>query len=165
MTRCPRLATRAGARLRDHVLAGGPGPERGAATVWTLLIVPVMIFSAGLVVDGGRAISTRQEAIGLASEAARSGVDQMDTGGYRTGGAVRAVAPGAAHGAACAWIARHRPDATCEASLGPSGQVAVTVTLAYRPVILAAAGMAPKTVAATSEARPAIGDGQEIEAP
>lgn len=138
------------------------GADAGSATVWVLLMVPVLIFAVGLVVDGGRAISARQEAIGLASQAARKAVDQMDTGGYRAGGGVRAVAPGAAQAAACTWIGRYRPDASCTAVVRPGGQVDVTVTLAYTPVILGAAGMAPKTISVSANARPAVGDGQEV---
>jgi len=133
--------------------------------VWTLLIVPVMVLSAGLVVDGGRAISARQEAIGLASEASRSAVDQMDLGTYREGGGPRAVAPGAAQAAACAWVASSRADASCRASTGPGGLVQVTVTLTYSPVMLGAVGVGPRPVTGQAEARPAIGDDEEVTDP
>ncbi|MGJ7452803.1 pilus assembly protein TadG-related protein, partial [Aquipuribacter sp. MA13-13] len=65
----------------QHPLANGgprrrrPRGERGSATVWLLLLVPALVFATGLVVDGGRAIAVRQEAIGLASQAARAAID------------------------------------------------------------------------------------------
>ncbi len=143
----------------------GGGNERGSATVWTVLIVPVTMLAVGLVVDGGRAITARQEAIGLASQAARTAVDQLDRGGYRNGGGVLAVAPGAAQAAACAWVARYRPDATCQASTGPGGAVHVEVSITYTPVLLGAAGVGPRVVRADADARPAVGDRQEVQAP
>lgn len=141
------------------------GGERGSATVWLILLVPALVFAAGLVVDGGRAITVRQEAIGLASQAARAAVDQMDVGGYRGGGGVRAVAPGAAQAAACSWISEHRTDAQCTARSEADGRVEVRVTLTYRPVILGAVGVSTRVVSASAQARPAIGDTTEVTGP
>lgn len=128
-------------------------------------MAPALLFGTGLVVDGGRAITTRQEVIGLASEGARAAVDRMDVAGFRDQGAVRAVAPGAAQAAACTWIALYRPDASCSAVAGPDGQVNVTVTITYQPVLLGAVGVGPQVVSATAGARPAIGDTQEVSIP
>ncbi len=140
------------------------GGDRGSATVWTILMVPALVFGTGLVVDGGRAITARQEVIGLASEGARAAVDRMDVEGFREQGAVRVVAPGAAQ-AACTWIGQYRPDASCAATVGPEGQVDVTVTITYRPVILGAVGVGTQVVSATVGARPAIGDTREVSLP
>lgn len=150
-----------GAGMRRARLRG----ERGSATVWLLLLVPALVFATGLVVDGGRAITARQEAIGLASQAARAAVDQMDLSGYRGSGAVRPVAPGAAQSAACTWIREHRPDARCAAITRDQGRVEVTVTLTYRPVILGAAGVSDRVISASAQARPAIGDTEEVTDP
>ncbi len=148
--------------------AGGRPPladERGSATVWLLLLVPALVFATGLVVDGGRAITVRQEAIGLASQAARAAVDQMDLTGYRGSAGLRPVAPGAAQSAACTWISEHRPDARCSAVTQEQGRVEVTVTLTYRPVLLGAAGVGERLVSASAQARPAIGDTEEVTTP
>lgn len=142
-----------------------PRGERGSATVWLLLLVPALVFATGLVVDGGRAITVRQEAIGLASQAARAAVDQMDLSGYRGSGGVRPVAPGAAQSAACSWISKHRPDARCAATTHPQGRVEVTVSLTYRPVLLGAAGVGERAVSASAQARPAVGDSEEVTTP
>lgn len=139
--------------------------ERGSATVWLLLLVPALVFATGLVVDGGRAITLRQEAIGLASQASRAAVDQMDLSGYRSSAGLRPVAPGAAQSAACTWISEHRTDARCTAVTHGQGRVEVTVTLTYRPVILAAVGVGERVVSASAQARPAIGDTEEVTDP
>lgn len=145
----------------------GPGGdlERGSATVWLLLIVPVLVLAIGLVVDGGRALAARQQGAALAAQAARAAVDRMDTGGYRTGAGLRAVAPGSAQAAACGWVASARPDAGCTAAPGPDGTMTVTVTITYTPVVLTAAGVGPRLATATAVARPAIGADQEVDAP
>lgn len=148
-------------RPRRH----GPRGERGSATVWLLLLVPALVFATGLVVDGGRAITVRQEALGLASEAARAAVDQMDLSGYRGSGGARPVAPGAAQSAACTWIDQHRPDARCAATTHGQGRVEVTVTLTYRPVLFGAAGAGERVISASAQARPAIGDTTEVTDP
>ncbi|MGJ7442969.1 TadE family protein [Aquipuribacter sp. MA13-6] len=155
----------------QHPLANGgprrrrPRGERGSATVWLLLLVPALVFATGLVVDGGRAIAVRQEAIGLASQAARAAIDQMDLSGYRGSGGVRPVAPGAAQSAACTWISEHRPDARCAATTHGQGRVEVTVTLTFRPVLLGAAGVGERAISASAQARPAVGDTEEVTAP
>ena len=159
-----QAAVGAGASIRRQTTSLGRA-DRGSATVWLLLLVPALVFGAGLVVDGGRAITARQEAVGLAAEAARAAVDQMDVTSYRTGGGARAVAPGAAQAAACGWTAKYRPDAGCTASVAARGRVEVTVTLIYRPVILGAVGVGPRVVSASAQARPAIGDATEVGAP
>ncbi|MGJ7442991.1 TadE/TadG family type IV pilus assembly protein [Aquipuribacter sp. MA13-6] len=142
-----------------------PRGERGSATVWLLLLIPALVFASGLVVDGGRAITVRQEAIGLASQAARAAVDEMDLSGYRGRGGVRPVAPGAAQSAACTWIRVHRPEAGCAAITHGQGRVEVTVTLTYRPVLLRAAGVGERVISASAQARPAIGDTEEVTTP
>ncbi len=134
-------------------------------TIWVLGMVPVMFMCLGLVVDGGRAISAHADAVGVADSAARIAVDRLDTRGYRDGGGVRAVAPGAAQAAACGWVATARPDASCSASIGAGGAVTVTVTLSYAPVVLSAIGVGGLTQTGTATARPAIGDRTEIDTP
>ena len=52
-------------------------PERGSVAVWLLLIAPSLLAFAGLVLDGGRTISARQDAANLAEQAARTAVDQL----------------------------------------------------------------------------------------
>ena len=167
MTRleAPSPAERSTPHRLDRVRPRGVRAERGSATVWLLLLVPALVFATGLVVDGGRAITVRQEALGLAGQAARTGVDQMDLGGYRAGEGVRAVAPGAAQVAACGWIMEHRAGAGCTATAGADGLVEVTVTLTYRRVILGAAGVGPRVVSVAARARPALGDPTEVATP
>lgn len=138
------------------------GDEGAAGTVWLLLVAGVVVFAAGLVIDGGRAIAARQQATGLAAEAARAAVDRLEVGGYRTTGNLLAVAAGAAHAAACSWVAAARPDAGCAARVTAGGAVHVTVTLPYSPVVLAAAGVGPLDASGQATARPAVGVTAEV---
>lgn len=166
----PASALRAEPRARGAGAGGTRNREpwdrdRGSATVWVLLLAPALFLGVGLVVDGGRAITARQEALGLASEAARAAVDRMDVTGYRGGGGLTAVAPGSARAAACTWVDEHRPDASCAATVGAGGRVDVTVEITYRPGILSAVGVGPQLVSATAGARPAVGDSVEVDVP
>ena len=141
---------------------GRAGDEGAAGAVWLLLIAGVVVLTGGLVVDGGRAIAARQQATGLAAEAARVAVDRLDTAGYRTTGDVLAVAAGSAQAAACSWVTAARPGAGCAAQVTAGGGVQVTVTIRYAPVVLAAAGVGPLHASGHATARPAVGVTGEV---
>lgn len=128
--------------------------------MWLVLLVPTMLLTGALVVDGGRALQTRQEATGLAAEAARYAVDRVDTTRYRTVSGPAVPAPGTAQTAACTWVAQTRPDAVCTAVPGVDGVVEVSVTVVYTPMMLPSA-VGPMTVTGHGTARPAVGVDQE----
>lgn len=136
--------------------------ERGSATIWLLLMVPPIMVSAGLVVDGGRALAARQQATGLAAEGARAAVDRVDPRVYRNG-AGPAVAPGSTRAAACSWVAGVRPEATCTATSAADGRVSVTVSVVYQPVLLI--GFGERTATGRGTARPAVGVQDEVVTP
>lgn len=144
-------------RARDHAR---DARDEGSVAVWLLLVVPTMLLSAGLVVDGGQAMRARQEATGLAAEAARYAVDQIDTGRYRSTAGPAVPAPGTAQAAACGWVAQARPDAVCQAVPAADGVVEVSVTVTYTPVMLPSA-VGPLTATGHGTARPAVGVDQE----
>lgn len=143
--------------------AASPSGEGGAAAIWLLLFVPSILVSAGLVVDGGRALAARQQATGLAAEAARAAVDRVDPRVYRAGrGPV--VAPGSTQAAACSWVAGVRPDAQCTATAAADGRVSVTVSVVYEPVLLPDA-FGQKRATGRGTARPAVGAQDEVRTP
>jgi Flp pilus assembly protein TadG len=144
------------------VRAAGVG-EQGSAAVWLLLMLPALVLSAGIVVDGGKALQARQQATGLAGEGARAAVDRMDTSAYRDSTGPFVPAPGAVQAAACTWVAQARPDASCQARPGAGGVVDVTVTLTYTPVLLAPIG--PRSATGHGTARPAVGVQREVTSP
>jgi Flp pilus assembly protein TadG len=57
-------------RLRDD-------GERGAVMFWVIPLMVGLIAMAGLIVDGGNAISARQRAADVAQQAARAGADAL----------------------------------------------------------------------------------------
>jgi Flp pilus assembly protein TadG len=122
--------------------------EEGAITIWVVFISVAMLALAGLVIDGGYAMSAKREAARAAEQAARTAADQLDTDSLRTGGnnlsATDAVAAGRAY----------------LAGTGESGTVAVngnavtvTVTKTQRSVILSAFAKDSFTVSSTATAR------------
>src|SRR4029453_15052872 len=58
-------------------------PDRGSTVIWLLLLTPTLFGFAGLVLDGGRVLTARQKAANIAEQAARVGVDTLDTSAYR----------------------------------------------------------------------------------
>lgn len=136
--------------------------ERGSAVIWLLLIVPVLFGFAGLVLDGGRVITARQNASNVAEQAARSAGDELNRSLFRgTVAQVGAVNLGAAQAAACGYAAVAGPTSSCSATLTDSGQVQVDVTITTRTVLLSALGISQITVAGTGRARAGVGVTQE----
>jgi Flp pilus assembly protein TadG len=62
--------------------------DDGSATVFVVILVPVLMLCAGLVLDGGSALAGRARAMGEADEAARAGADAIDVPMYRSTGRV-----------------------------------------------------------------------------
>ena len=83
--------------------AGGR-PDSGRVTAFAVLFCTALLAVAGLVLDGGLAISARVQALDLAQAAARAGAQQLDLRVYRTTG-VAQLDPGRAAQAARDWLA------------------------------------------------------------
>lgn len=62
------------ARLRT---VAAEGRDRGAVMFWVVPIMIGLIAMAGLIVDGGNAISARQRAADVSQQAARAGADAL----------------------------------------------------------------------------------------
>lgn len=77
--------------------------ERGQVTAFVLVFTLVLLFVAGLVVDGGFMLAARERAINDAEGAARAAAQAIDRAHYRETGEVR-LDPGAARAAAEAYL-------------------------------------------------------------
>lgn len=138
--------------------------DRGSLTVWLLLLLPVLFAFAGLVLDGGRAISARQDAANLAEQAARGAVDELAAGARnaRVGAQFLQLDPVAVRNSACGYVAGARPGALCSTAIGADGQVQVTVTIQQTTAILRVIGVAQLTASGDGQARPAFGATEEV---
>lgn len=134
--------------------------EQGSATVWLLLLLPVLFLFAGLVLDGGRVITARQNAANLAEQGARRAIDRLDVATFRADSVIGAVQAVAAQEAACADMPA--TVTACTAMATPDGQVRVQLSLRTNTAVLAAIGISQITVTGTGTARPAVGDTQEV---
>ncbi|NLC98537.1 MAG: hypothetical protein GX678_05620 [Actinomycetales bacterium] len=123
--------------------------EGGAAAMtFVVLLIPVLLVCAGLVIDGGYALSAKRRALGYAESAARVAADSLDHGAVRTGSyEVNET------------VARTRAQAALATS-GVTGdvrvsgrEVTVEVTIVQQTAILAAFGMPSITVSSTATAR------------
>lgn len=119
------------------------GSDDGAAAVLLLLLTPALFGLAGLVLDGGRQLSARQQAADLAEQGARAGADRLDIDTLRTTGTSAFNVP-AAQAAACHYLTTADPSATCTATIlaSPTGQqIQVRVRTSSPTVLLALVGV------------------------
>jgi Flp pilus assembly protein TadG len=127
--------------------------DAGNASIILVLITPAIFGVAGLVVDGGRALNSRQHAANQAEQAARAAADAVDVDAIRTGAGL-AIDPLAARSAAERYLAA--AGATGTVSLGPQS-VTVTVKASTQTAFFAVIGVNHISVTGTATARPARG--------
>ena len=143
--------------------------DSGSAFVWLLVMLPVLFAAAGLVFDGGTAISGRQRAANIAEQAARLGVDQLDLTVQRSRGTFSAVERSRAQAAACEYVAVAWSGARCSvtftAAAGAEASL-VTVEVGHQvpAQLLRVIGVNEFTVLGTGRARPAVGIAEEAAA-
>lgn len=125
------------------------GEDRGQATAFVVGVLAALWLFAGIVVDGGLALSGKAHALDLAQEAARTGAQQLDVDRLRSNDDVRLVR-GKATQAATAYVT----------AAGDSGRVAVRgdeitvhVTHHQRTQILTLIGVRVLTVTANATVR------------
>lgn len=124
--------------------------DEGSATVFVVILVPVLLLCAGLVLDGGAALAGRARAMGEADEAARAGADAIDVGVYRTVGCI-VLDPRRAEAAATSFLTASgdkfhvvvRPDS-----------ITVTVTHSEKTQLLNLGGIDSLTTTSTATAHP-----------
>ena len=150
-----RIGARLGNAIRRRWMQVQDDRDRGSVTAYLLIMTVALVLLAGLVLDGGAALTAHGTAADTAQQAARDGADALDDTSLRTTTpAGLATNPGAARAAAQAVLA----------ASGVTGDVAVTgatVTVtahATRPTaILAIAGITQVGGTATATAVPLHG--------
>lgn len=122
--------------------------QRGVSALVVVLLTTALFSVAGLVIDGGYALSARREAMTQAQQAARVGADALAVGALRDG-TVR-VDPERAAAAARSYLRSVDADGTVSVN---GGEVSVTVTSTSDTVMLSAVGVPslPVEVTATAE--------------
>ena len=128
-------------------------PDRGSAIVAYMLVMVVVLFAfAGLVLDGGAALTARGQAADTAQQAARAGADALDSGSLRSG-ALQAD-PLAAAAAARAVLSAAGLDGQVEVA---GSQVTVTAHVSRPTAILSMVGVSEVSGSATYSAFPLHG--------
>lgn len=130
-----------------RLMAGKDRDERGAITVFVVIIFIALIAMAGLVIDGGSALATKRRAMNTAEQAARVGADALDPASLRSGQPV--VAPSRAISAAQAYLDKVGAEGTVGVD---GGTVTVTVTATYDTAMLSAIGVNRMTVTSKASA-------------
>jgi hypothetical protein len=124
--------------------------DDGTVTAYTLILVAAVLAFAGLVLDGGLAISTKVQAVSDAQSAARAGARELDVAALRTNSVIR-LDPVAAEATARQWLARTGVAGTVTVT---PDTVTVTVTTSRRTQLLQLLGLRsiPINATATAEA-------------
>lgn len=142
-------------RRSQSRLPGHGRDDTGAITVLVLLLTPMLLALAGLVWDGGLAITARQQAADLAEQAARAGADQLDLDAARGAGNNLIDAP-QARISACQYLQTADPAAGCAATA--TGQaVTVQITTRTSTALLGLIGIHTLTTHGHATARPLQG--------
>jgi len=113
--------------------------EDGVASIVLVLLTTAFLALAGLVWDGGRAITARQHAADLAEQAARAGADDLNIDAARATGAEQ-IDQAAAVRDACRYVTVTAPGAACEATASTTG-VTVRVTTTTSTAVLGVIGI------------------------
>jgi Putative Flp pilus-assembly TadE/G-like len=137
--------------------------DRGALSPFVVIFALTVFVLAGLVVDGGLAISKREQAADIAEQAARHAADQVSEEDLRAGRVV--IDQGACPGRALDIVAPlDRDGASVDDDGGPGcrvlqgGQsVRVRIKIRYEAALLSLVGVPEFTARAEAVARPAAG--------
>lgn len=124
--------------------------QRGSVTVFVTILSVTLIFVAGLVVDGGRILSTRRAAANVAESAARAGAQAIDEDELRRSGQT-ILHSAQAEQRALALLAANGYSGTVEVS---AGAVTVHATIRRELQILGIGGLASVTITATGKSEP-----------
>lgn len=127
--------------------------ERGRVTAFVVILTSACLLFAGLVLDGGLALSAKVRAIGHAEEAARAGAQKLVLTAYRDNSVVR-LAPAAARTAASQYLSAVGAQGTVTVA---NNTVTVSVTASQPSQLLGLIGVAAISVSGTGHARPEQG--------
>ncbi len=123
-------------------------PESGMVTAFVVIFTSALIVMAGLVLDGGLALSAKVQAIDDAQAAARTGAQAVDIPTYRYTGQIT-LDPAQATADAERYLAVAGHTGTVEVN---GEQVTVTVTISEPTQILSLAGIGHLSVSGTGTA-------------
>jgi Flp pilus assembly protein TadG len=133
----------------------GEHRESGSISLYFAIITIAALAMAGLVIDGGAALATRERAADLATQAARAGASALTPTSLRGLPTALQVNPGAARRAADQVLT----DGGATGAVTVSGAtVTVTAHLARHTVILSAVGLNDISQSATASATPIVGN-------
>jgi Flp pilus assembly protein TadG len=142
-------------RLVQRDAEQGAGRDRGSVGLYFAIITLAALVMAGLVIDGGAALATRERAADLATQAARAGADALTPVSLRGLPAGLQADPVAAREAADRILTDG--DATGQVSVS-GDTVTVTATIQRRTVILSAVGLTDISQTASASATNIYGD-------
>ena len=108
-------------------------PQAGSGALFAVFMTLVVMLMAGLVIDGGTALSMRQRASAIAGEAARKVAGDVDQGALRDG-TVR-IDPASCTAQADQVTAAYGQGTVTDCAV-TGRDVTVTVALTYRPLLL-----------------------------
>lgn len=129
--------------------------DSGQVTVFVVGIMAALLLLAGLVIDGGDVLATRQVAIDNAQAAARAGAQAISISAYRSSGDI-VLDPTEAEAAAESFLRGVGEQGTVSVS---GDTVTVTVHLRQPLAILPMVGVSSVTVTGTGSAVPVVGPG------
>lgn len=122
--------------------------QEGTVTAFVTVMTVAMLMAAGLVVDGGRVLASRREAMDVAGQAARVGAQAIDTDALRRRST--ALDASAAVGAARAYVAARG----YAASVSVDGdRVRVAVETRVELTLLSMVGISSVAARGAAEAR------------
>jgi hypothetical protein len=142
-------------RLRHRIHTRG---DSGQITAFVVVMMAALILLAGLVLDGGLTLATRERALGEAQQAARAGAQAVNLTIYRADGKL-ILAPGQAVADGRAYLARIGAEGTVTVT---GNTVTATVTIVQDMQILDVAGLRSITVHASASAVPDFGVNQAV---
>lgn len=129
------------------------GGEQGTLSAFVVLFTITVVLLAGLVVDGGMAISKRERAADIAEQAARRVADDIDEEELRQGNVV--VRAGAC--AKAGELAAAMDEGTVTGCSVNGNEVTVRVQISYAPALLGLIMRGSFVANASATARPAAG--------
>jgi Putative Flp pilus-assembly TadE/G-like len=136
--------------IRHHLIMSQPAGDRGAITVFAVLLLTMLLLAAGLVVDGGAKLTAARQAAALAEEAARVGAEQVNVKHAYVDGGSLVADPAAAATAARSYLASAGHPGTVTIT-GPDA-ITVSVTITTPTIILSLIGIGSVTGHGTATA-------------
>ncbi|GAA1025821.1 hypothetical protein GCM10009557_01260 [Virgisporangium ochraceum] len=127
---------------------GRVGSDAGQVTAFAVILTVALLAVAGLVLDGGLALSQKARALDIAQAAARAGAQELDLYKFRTSN-VAELDPARAAAAARTWLASAGADGEATAT---TTTVTVTVRRTATAQLLQLVGVRELRVLATATA-------------